>query len=731
MKKLVLLVLFLQCILSVYAQSESGEINLMVTHDGNPVVNANAGLVDTNLGGATNQQGEAVIRKIPPGKYTLQISAIGFKKVSRDVDIKQDSTIDLQIELEKTVTELEQLVVTGTMKETYIEDSPVKVNVITNRFLGKNPSSSLMESVGFINGLYNEVSCGVCGTSSIRINGMQGPYTAVLIDGMPIMGSLASVYGLDGINPQLIQSLEIIKGPNSTLYGSEAMGGVINIRTKNPDEIPQLHLDANVNTHSEANTNFAYSPKTEGFDTFISGNVFHFDHFLDHNKDGFADITKRKRFSLFNKWNIHRPDDRAFDVALKYYHEDRLGGTENFSKELRGSDSIYGEAIQTNRLELLGTYQLPIDKENIRMDYSYSFHDQDSYYGDYHYQAKQQIYVGNLIWDKRFSYDRQLLLGSTLRYDALDQTFDDQRLEDGSTDNRFIPGFFSQYEHIFNTRFMALAGTRIDHYENHGFIFSPRLSTKLDATDHTTLRLNAGTGFRIVNLFTEEHEVLSGSREVVITEDLKPERSYNFSFNLNQIVDIGISVLNIDFDAFYTRFSNQIIPDYSQPNEIRYSNLDRYSITRGLAVNAAHNFPGPLEYSVGFTLQDAYQNTADGNKSLNFAPGWNSVFSISYRFDSIKTSVDYTGRIVGKMHLPEYADAASRSEIFTEQNLNLSRPLFDKFELTTSIKNLFNYTQKNPIIAPDRPFSDDFATDHVFGPLQGRRFLIGLSYTLN
>src|SRR5699024_535100 len=114
---------------------------------------------------------------------------------------------------------------------------------------------------------------------------------------------------------------------------------------------------------------------------------------------------------------------------------------------------------------------------------------------------------------------------------------------------------------------------------------------KIRAADHTTIRLNAGTGFRIVNLFTEEHDVLSGSRRVVIDGNLDPERSFNGTLNINQIVDIGFSVLNIDLDLFHTYFSNQIIPDYSSPNEIRYSNLNGHAVSRGASLSAAHNFP--------------------------------------------------------------------------------------------------------------------------------------------
>ncbi|MDX1618155.1 MAG: TonB-dependent receptor [Balneolaceae bacterium] len=714
----------------LYGQETTGTVEGTVTSEGAPVAGANVGFESIQKGGSTDLDGRFAIREIPAGSYILRISAVGFETWTKPVEIRAGKNIRLEVELRSSVLELGQVVVTGTMKETFVKDSPVKVNVVSSRFLGKNPGNNLMENVGYINGLYEQVDCGVCGTSNIRINGMEGPYTSILIDGMPIMGSLASVYGLNGIGSNVIESIEIIKGPNSTLYGSEAMGGVINVRTKDPASIPAVSVDAYGTTHEEGNLDFTISPAGERFNTLVSGNLFYFDRFMDHNNDTFADVTRRKRVSLFNKWSFKRPQARTFTVAGKYYYEDRIGGVEAYTKELRGSDRVYGEAIETNRFELVGSYQLPIGGEHIRTDFSYSWHNQDSFYGDYHYTADQRIYFTNLIWDKRFSAARQLLVGGTVRYDRLNQTFDGILLEDGSEDRRFTPGLFGQYEHIFSDAFRGLAGLRIDHYVDHGFIYSPRLSLKADAGHHTTVRLNAGTGFRIVNLFTEEHEALTGSRQVVITENLSPERSYNSTLNINQIIDIGVSVLNIDLDLFYTYFTNQIIPDYSVANEIRYSNLEGHAVTRGISLSAAHNFPGPLQYSIGVTLQDVYQQEGGSRSPLPFAPDYSGVFTLSYAFSPLDLSVDYTGRITGPMPLPEYEGYANRSEWFTEQNIKLSKQLSPGIQIYGSVKNLFNYTQDDPLIAPERPFSDEFATDHVYGPLQTRRLLLGIRYEM-
>lgn len=708
------------------AQSATGTIEGTVTGDGEPVLGANVTITETQRGTSTNTNGNFRIENIIPGTYKLSVSAVGYNSNSQAISIEANEVLKLKISLNSKTEELGQVVVTGTMRETFVKESPVKVQVVSNKHLQNTGANNLMESVNFLNGLYQEVSCGVCSTNSVRINGMDGPYTAILIDGMPIMGALASVYGLNGINTSSIRNIEIIKGPNSTLYGSEAMGGVINVITQDPSTAPRLAIDGSFSTHEEANLSLTHAAKWDNTQTLIGVDGTYFDTFLDQNKDGFADVTKRKKLSLFNKWIFDRENARQFDLAFKLYLEDRLGGTEDYNKDLRGSDEIYGESITTKRFEMLGNYDLPISAEDIRAEFSYSYHQQDSYYGTYHYKADQQIYFTNLIWDKRFTPWRQLLVGATSRIDVLDQTFDGIHLGQGSRDTRIIPGIFAQYEHNFNENIKALGGMRIDQYNEHGLIYSPRINTKFDFSDHTTLRLNGGTGFRIVNLFTEEHEALSGSRRVVIEEELNPERSINGTMNLNQIVDIGTSVLNIDLDLFYSHFSNQIIPDYSRASEIQYRNLDGFSVSRGISLNAAHNFPSPLQYSIGFTYQDVFESNNGVQTRIHFAPEWSGVFTASYTIPATKISAYYSGRIVGNMKLPKYEGYITESPVFSEHNLKLSHEFSDQKSVYLTVKNLGNYTQKNPIISPSQPFSDEFATDHVYGPIQSRRFLIGI-----
>ena len=708
-----------------------------VTSEGHPVPLANVGVAGTPYGAAAGQDGMYRITGVPPGRHRVIASAVGFRTKEMQVTLADGATATLNFELEETVIEGEEVVVTGTLLETYVKDSPVKVDVVTSGFLQKMPNSNIMEAIEGVNGLQEQIDCGVCGTNNIRINGMDGPYTAVLIDGMPIMSSLATVYGLNGISPALIRQIEVIKGPMSTLYGTEALAGVINIITKTPRTAPRFSFNAFGTNHGEYAVDFGVVPSRGKIAGLVSGTAAYNDTYVDENGDGFADITLSKRISLFGRTSF----GEVLNLSARVYYEDRIGGTRefirSFSDALRGSDELYGETILTNRLEMMGSYQ---PAAGLRIEFAANDHRQDSFYGSQSYNARQSTLFGQILWHREMGGKHSVLGGAAVRMQRYDDNtgstgFYDEAgaLLENMPDNRIIPGLFAQHEARFSSRTRLLTGMRVDYQRDHGIILSPRLSVKAGPSDLTTFRLNAGTGFRVVNLFTEDHAAYTGSRATVILEDLEPERSYSGTLSVQQVIPMGGSPFTIDVDAFYTYFTNKIEPDYSNPGEIRYANLRGSAVTRGLSLTFSQNFAAlPLTYSAGATWMDVFR-TSDGIRSpIEFAPDFQATASATLRI-SHHWSADYTVTATGPMRMPQYTPPFERpptSPTYSIHNLQIlherHHDRIGEIHFYAAARNLFDYVQPSPLIDPARPFGDHFDTTYVYGPIRGRNFGFGI-----
>lgn len=684
-------------------------------------------------GHATVQSGAEgrFVMPLAAGRYRVTAQRIGYAATSSDVEVEADRWTPLQIVLRPAAIELDPMVVTGTLTETRVSDSPVKVDVVSGRVLARHAAASLMDGVGRINGLYPQVDCGVCYTNNIRINGMEGPYTAVLIDGTPIMGALASVYGLNGLHPSLVERIEILKGPQSTLHGTEAMGGVVNVITKDPRFSPALAVEASRSNFGENNASVSWAPGSGRAGVLVSGSLVHNDRFVDDNRDGFTDLTLDTRLSLFGRAALRSNGRRIGQVSAKVYYEDRFGGVEEWTPGLRGSDSVYGESIRTDRAEVMGSIEGPLP--DTRFEASASHHRQDSYYGDSRFAADQTIGFGRFIWaPPRRETRHELLLGAALTYDG----YDDNTPATPSGDRRWIPSVFAEDRFQLTPAVTLLGGLRADHHRDHGVILSPRASAMWRPTAESTVRINVGTGFRVVHLFTEDHAALSGARDVVIEGDLDPERSASVAANYNQEIGFGRYPMMLDIDAFYTRFSNRIIPDYdTDPNQIVYRNLDgRRSITRGVSVSLNQNFQTrvPVSYSLGVTIQDVFvEGGALGREDEFFAADYRGVWSATWEARPGVT-VDYGGALTGPMRLPEFKGEfarPTRSETFATHDLQVAWEWAPGRQVTVGVRNLTNFRQESPLIDPGRPFGDSFDTSYVFGPIVGRRLSIGARYT--
>ena len=757
MKTLIKLLFTLCLILPYAAIGQTTQISGIILDQKTPVPFATILIAGTTLGTSSDADGKFSFDLIP-GSYAFKVSAIGYTSAIQNVTLTENSTI--VINLISHSEQLEEMVVTGTLKAVSRSDSPVPVEVYSPTFLKQNPTASIFEALQNVNGVRPQINCNVCNTGDIHINGLEGPYTLVLIDGMPIVSGLSTVYGLSGIPNSLIEQIEIIKGPASSLYGSEAVGGLINIITKNTRQAPIFSMDGFATSWGEYNLDAGGKINIGKKTNVLLGiNYFNFNSKIDNNGDNFTDLTLQDRISVFQKWNFQRDENRVLSLAGRFFYEDRWGGELQWTPEYRGGNEIYGESIYTRRFEVLGKYELPI-KEKMMFSFSYTDHDQNSVYGDVAYLAKQRIGFSQLTWDlSKNKHD--ILIGTSFRYNYYDDnTTATAELDKNKPDEVVIPSVFAQDEIAFTKQQSLLLGLRYDYDKRHGAIFTPRAAYRWKMTDNDILRLNAGTGFRVVNIFTEEHAALTGSRDVIIAEALEPEQSFNINLNyLKKIYSSSGFFIGLDLSVFYTNFSNAILPDYdTNPNQIIYDNLEGKSIAQGISGNIDMAFPNGIKVLLGATLQEV-TTTENGIKTPQIlTEKYSGTWNISYDIPKSNLSIDYTGTIYGPMRLPLLGNLDPRNEYsptWSIQNVQLTYKGIDKFEIYGGVKNLLNWTPNkgNPFIiaraedpfdknvtfdpngnamaTPDNPYALTFDPTYVYGPNQGIRGFLGLRYRID
>lgn len=737
--------------IAVAVPAQTGTVHGRITVKGKPVEAASITIPSIGAGALSDTAGYFLMQQLPTGQ-PLHLLATGNGLISfeKTCTLQPDSSLFINISmLPADPALLEDVVITGTMKEISRSASPVPVEIITPKLFQKNPTPSLFEAVGMVNGVQPQLNCNVCNTGDIHINGMEGPYTLILIDGMPIVSALSSVYGLSGIPNGMVERIEVVKGPASSLYGSEAMGGIINVVTKSPVKAPAFSTDIFTTSWGEISADASLKLKLHKASSLLGINYFSYRHKIDHNKDGFTDVTLQNRISLFNKWSFVRRHDRLASIAARYVYEDRWGGQTSWRKRWRGTDSIYGESIYTSRVELIGLYQLPV-KEKIFTQFSFNRHSQNSYYGDIPYFATQQVVFAQAYWDKHIGKAHSLLLGAALRYTF----YDDNTPATASANGRlnepsetYLPGLFIQDEWALSSRQTLLAGYRYDYDKHHGSVHSPRIAYKYAADNNHIFRASFGTGFRVVNIFTEDHAALTGAREVLIAEALKPERSINS--NLNYVLKIAADKLFLSFDitAFYAYFSNKITGDFdTDPNRIIYKNLNGHAVSRGISLNNEVNFNFPLKILAGITYMNVYQQNHVSGRQVRSdqlqAPEWSGNFVATYTIGR-KYVIDLTGKWDGPMRLPVFPNdyRPDYSPWFAIINLQLTRKIKNGVELYGGVKNLFNFIPANPILRAFDPFNkyvDDpvnnpfhysFDPSYNYASLQGIRAFAGIRFT--
>lgn len=637
-------------------------------------------IVETGQGTVTNEDGKFKFKNIPAGKYTLKVQLLGYETQQKKVTVSNEFTVDVHFLMSDASIMTDEVVVSANRNETSRKVSPVVVNVMNAKLFESVNSTDLAKSLNYQSGLRVENNCLNCGFPQVRINGLEGPYSQILINSRPVVSALSGVYGLEQIPVNMIERVEVVRGGGSALFGANAVGGTINIITKDPvsNSFQVSSTMSNMNgkvweQYMGANASLVASDNTYGialYQSYRNRNPY------DADGDGFSELGKLNT-NTFGLRTYYRPTQFS-RISLEYHttNEFRRGGNK-FDLQPHETD------ITEQTKHIINSGGLSYDlfwkeyKHKLSFYSSVQHIDRNSYYGA---QQDANAYgkTTDLTWVAGGMYvgNFEKVLFSPATFTA-GLEYQDNSLHDVMTgyhrdmqqDVR-IASAFVQNEWKLD-KFVFLAGFRLD---NHNLIdnpiFSPRLNLLYKPSDKLQARLTWSTGFRAPQAYDEDlHVTAVGGEGVLIrlADGLKPEHSNSISGSIDWSANIGHFQTNLLLEGFYTGLDDVfVLEDMGHDengNKVKERRNGNGARVYGANVDGkiAHGRDAALQ--VGFTVQrseytewEAWSENPDvpSVKRMPRTPDYYGYFTFtSAPFRNFDWSL--SGVYTGRMRVPHFA----------------------------------------------------------------------------
>lgn len=742
-----------------------------ITHEGSPLSYVSVYLEGTKGGTTTDDTGRYEL-KAPPGKHVIVAQALGYKTIKKEITLNEHQILTVNFELQEDVLGLDQVVVSASRNRQNRKEAPVIVSVTNDKVLQATQSVSLSEGLNFQPGLRMETNCQNCGYSQVRINGLNGAYSQILINSKPTFSALNGVYGLDQIPANIIDRIEVVRGGGSALYGSNAIAGTINIITKEPTE-----------NSFQAGSNLAFiegeSPDravtlngTLVSDNYKSGitlyGLYRDRDPHDVDGDGFTEITTMQN-NTFGFNSFHKTSERS-KLSLDFYtiNEFRRGGN-NLS--LQPYESDITEQIESDVVSGGLTYEA----------YGANLRDKFSVYATTQQSKNKNFYGGkgetleestrgfghskDITWVFGSQYSRHMdkfLGGEGTFTGGLEYKYD-QAKDAKPGFNAFIDqtvriyGFYAQQEWQISPRLKFLGGLRADFHNltEEDVHLNPRANILYSVSDNLQLRASYARGFRAQQYFTEDlHSNLAAGEVsfVRFAPDLTPETSHSFLMSADWSRSTLTSDAGITVEGFYTRLNDPFVLEQASQEE-----LDRLGITpsEGQFIYIKKNSPGADVYGMNLEVKYAPNEKwimqmggtvqySAYDKPVNWTEDESAITDKANRFFKSpnvygnfvltyapveKWQNNLSGVYTGSMYVPHLAGFIETNRLektgdFFELNLKTGYT-FDldndfQFQLNAGIQNVFNSYQDDFDRGPDRD------ANYIYGPSRPRTFFVGL-----
>ncbi len=774
--------------------AQTGALEGTVYSNDQPVELANIQVTGANfVGGAiTGSDGTFEIKSVPPGEYIVLVTCLGYKPFSTKAIVREEQTNRLEIDLEQDLLNLEQVVVTGTRNEVPVYNSPVIVNKVSELTFEATQSLSVSEGLNFSPGLRVENNCQNCGFTQLRMNGLEGAYSQILINSRPIFSALAGVYGLDMIPANMVDRIEVVKGGGSALYGGNAIAGTVNIITKDPIQnsfevgFNQSFINAE---QPDRTLTFSGSIVDENLTKGIT--LYGFNRTRepwDANDDGFSEITKLRNNTFGFDAFLNTSDRGKLKLNAFHINEFRRGGN-NFDLAPHQTDiteqldhNIFGTGLSFEQIS-------KDNRHKISLYTSAQFTNRDSYYGgggrvlapndtlteadilaiNAYGKSNDIAAVGGGQYSFNINEEINLTLGAEYQYnDVVDEMPGYERTIDQTVATL---GTYAQLEWDPTDRLRLLFGGRFDYVNINGLydlgtesfdnqqnvgIAVPRLTAMYNLTEDLKIRASFAQGYRAPQAFDEDlhiETVGGAARFIRLDPDLSTETSNNFTASLNYTKSVGSTQANLVLEGFRTQLIDPfILSDQTElPSGVAVITKRNGSgaTVQGINLEANIAFSSALIVQLGSTIQSARYTEAEEiwapedpndqvpptiTENLLRTPDLYGFYTLTYTpVKQLKISL--SGVYTGPMDAPhiigpetEYT-IIERTPSFLETNI--------KVAYTFVVQDNYHIELSGGLQNAFNSYQDDFdigpARDagYVYGPARPRTIFFGLKFGLN
>jgi len=735
----------------------------------------------TTIGTTTDETGHFQLVHMPTGEVTITVTMIGYSSQEKTIILKKDETMELKFDLEEDAMNLDEVVISADRNAQKRTEAAVIVNSIGPQLFSTSQSATLGESLNFTPGLRLENDCQNCGFSQVRMNGMEGPYSQILINSRSIFSGLAGVYGLELIPTSMIERIEVVRGGGSALFGSNAIAGTVNIILKDPVRnsyeggvnysLIGLGVDGSGSPASDVSVNFNGTVVSDDKESGLSLYGFTRNReMFDANDDSYSEISELKNLTFgaraFHKFNYR--DKLVVDFFA--INEDRSGG--NKFDYVNHERDIAEALVHEMRVGALTYERFFRDYDMLSVYASGQSLGRDSYYGankatDSYGFTQGYTYNAGAQYKALFGDVSSLVAGVETTGDYLKDTklgyadYDNATIVNDSiisvphTDNMLIAdqvstttGIFAQYD-IKIQRLKISAGLRFDHYDiqdnvntdggNSGNVFSPRLGLMYDVAKHLQLRASYSQGYRAPQIFDEDlHIETSGARQVTHQNDpnLAQETSNSFMLSMDFNKMLGKIYTGFLIEGFYTQLNDAFVNEIGEADAngaVVYTrtNSDGGATVSGINMELKLKALKDLSVTSGFTIQkNLYEEAQDfDEKAFLRTPNAYGFVAVDWDFiDDFCFSA--TGNYTGEMLVPYFGTQNPEGELRTSSSFyDLGTKVSYTYklngasvEVSAGIKNILNSYQSDFDSGIDRDPA------YIYGPLNPRTIYFGLKF---